>query len=163
MSAGGLSVRLTQHEPIPLAVELDCAPGELLALTGPSGSGKSTVLRAIAGLVRPRAGRIVCGDDVWFDPAAGVQRTPQQRSVGLVFQHYALFPHLSALHNVTAALGQRTRLRAGTGLHTQSPGYEKLIQSDYFLDLTDVGRLDLEPERAWHFVLGVGEQDDRVH
>ena len=105
MSAAGLSVRLAQHAPIPLAVELDCAPGELLALTGPSGSGKSTVLRAIAGLVRPREGRVTCGDDVWFDPAAGVQRTPQQRSVGLVFQHYALFPHLSALHNVTAALG----------------------------------------------------------
>jgi len=56
---------------------------------------------------------------------------------------------------VSAALGPRTQLRAGAGLHTQSPGYEKLVQSDYFLDLTDVGRLELEPERAWHFVLGV--------
>jgi molybdate transport system ATP-binding protein len=100
----GLAVRLDQAAPIPLAVALACAPGETLALVGPSGSGKSTVLRCIAGLHRARAGRISCNGDVWFDSATGVHRTPQQRSTGLVFQSYALFPHLSAQDNVAAAL-----------------------------------------------------------
>ncbi len=100
----GLHVRLTQSAPIPLAAELDCAPGETLALVGPSGSGKSTILRCIAGLHRAREGRIACGAQTWFDTAAGVDCTPQARSVGLVFQNYALFPHLSALANVTAAM-----------------------------------------------------------
>ena len=100
----GLHVRLAQSAPIPLAAELDCAPGETLALVGPSGSGKSTILRCIAGLHRAREGSIRCGAQTWFDTAAGVDRTPQGRSVGLVFQNYALFPHLSALANVTAAM-----------------------------------------------------------
>ncbi len=100
----GLHVRLTQRAPIPLAAELDCAPGETLALVGPSGSGKSTILRCIAGLHRAREGRITCGAQTWFDTATGVDHVPQARSVGLVFQNYALFPHLSALANVTAAM-----------------------------------------------------------
>ncbi len=100
----GLHVRLAQSAPIPLAAELDCAPGETLALVGPSGSGKSTILRCIAGLHRAHEGRIRCGAQTWFDTATGVDRSPQSRSVGLVFQSYALFPHLSALANVTAAM-----------------------------------------------------------
>jgi molybdate transport system ATP-binding protein len=101
----GLNVRLRQERPIPLDVELRCAPGELLALVGPSGSGKSTVLRAVAGLYRPRHGDIACNGQSWLDTGRGLNRSPQRRRVGLVFQDYALFPHLSALHNVTAALG----------------------------------------------------------
>ena len=100
----GLHVRLTQTAPIPLDAELACAPGETLALVGPSGSGKSTILRCIAGLHRATAGRIVCAAQTWLDTAAGIDRTPQARSAGLVFQSYALFPHLSALANVTAAM-----------------------------------------------------------
>ncbi len=104
-AGGTLSVRLAQEGPIPLDVELRCVPGELLALVGPSGSGKSTILRAIAGLYRPRSGRIQSGEEVWFDSRKGVESTPQQRRVGMVFQQYALFPHLSALENVKIALG----------------------------------------------------------
>jgi molybdate transport system ATP-binding protein len=100
----GLQVRLTQSGPIPLQAELDCAPGELLALLGPSGSGKSTILRAIAGLYRARAGSVAADHAVWFDAARGIDRPPQAREVGLVFQHYALFPHLSALENLTVCL-----------------------------------------------------------
>jgi len=80
-----------------LAVELDVAAGETVALVGPSGAGKSTVLRAVAGLVRPERGRIVCGE-TWFD--GRVDRRPEERSVGLLFQDYALFPHLSVEQNV---------------------------------------------------------------
>jgi molybdate transport system ATP-binding protein len=107
-SAGpGLTVRLAQRAPIPLEATLACAPGETLALVGPSGSGKSTILRCIAGLHRAGEGRIDCNGDTWFDTARGIDRTPQQRSAGLVFQSYALFPHLSALGNVMAALSHR--------------------------------------------------------
>jgi len=104
---GALEVRVVQDEPIPLDVEFGLASGELLALVGPSGSGKTTVLRAIAGLIRPRSGRITCEGECWFDAGERIWRTPQQRRVGLVFQDYALFPHLTAVENIALALGHR--------------------------------------------------------
>jgi molybdate transport system ATP-binding protein len=73
---------------------------ETVALVGPSGAGKSTVLRAIAGLVRPQRGRIAFGETVWLDTDRRVDRPPEERSVGYVFQDYALFPHLSVRRNV---------------------------------------------------------------
>ena len=82
-------------------VSLDVAAGETLALLGPSGCGKSTVLRGVAGLERPDSGRVeVGGRDVTALP-------PEARHIGLVFQDYALFPHLSVLDNV--AYGPRRR------------------------------------------------------
>ncbi len=102
--AATLAVRLQQAGPIPLDVALDCRPGELLAIIGPSGSGKTTVLRSIAGLYRPYSGRVVVGGEVWLDTQTGIDLAPQARSVGLVFQDYALFPHLSALDNVRLAM-----------------------------------------------------------
>jgi molybdate transport system ATP-binding protein len=109
-----LTVALRQAGPIPLDVSLDCRRGELLALIGPSGSGKTTILRAIAGLYRPREGRIVADGETWLDTEARIDLPPQRRSVGLVFQDYALFPHLSALDNVRLAMlrlpeAERTR------------------------------------------------------
>jgi len=71
-----------------------------VALVGPSGAGKTSVLRAIAGLVRPPRGRIALGDDVWLDSRRAVCRKPDERRVGLVFQEYALFPHLTVRQNV---------------------------------------------------------------
>ncbi len=112
----GLAVRLEQAQPIPLAAELAVAAGELLALVGPSGSGKTTVLRCIAGLNRPRGGHIRCGEATWFDSDSGTDLAPQARSVGLVFQNYALFPHLSALENVATAMSHLPReVRAARG------------------------------------------------
>jgi molybdate transport system ATP-binding protein len=73
---------------------------ETLALVGPSGAGKSTVLRAIAGLHRPARGFVRLGDDAWFDSERGIDLPPEERSVGLVFQEYALFPHLSVRRNI---------------------------------------------------------------
>jgi molybdate transport system ATP-binding protein len=72
---------------------------ETVALVGPSGAGKTTVLRAVAGLARPARGTIACGDELWF--GGGVDLRPEQRSVGFVFQEYALFPHLTVERNVT--------------------------------------------------------------
>lgn len=69
-------------------------------LFGPSGSGKTTVLRALAGLDRPDDGAIAFGGETWFDAARGVHVPPQARGVGLLFQDYALFPHLSVAANI---------------------------------------------------------------
>jgi molybdate transport system ATP-binding protein len=82
-----------------LAVRLTVG-AETVALVGPSGAGKSTVLRAVAGLRAPDRGRIALGGDVWFDGSARVNRPPDARSVGLVFQEYALFPHMTVRRNV---------------------------------------------------------------
>lgn len=96
----GLDVRLT----VPrrgLTVRADLRVGrEVVALIGPSGAGKTTVLRSVAGLDRPREGRIALGDRVWFDHTAGVDVPPEERRVGVVFAHHALFPHLSVRGNV---------------------------------------------------------------
>src|SRR3989440_569924 len=83
-------------------VAFEVAAGAPLALAGPSGAGKTTVLRGIAGLSRPSAGRVEC-DDVWLDTARGVDVPPERRGCGLVFQDQALFPHLSAWRNVAYA------------------------------------------------------------
>jgi len=101
----GLEVSVEQAGPIPLEAEFSCARGEMLALVGPSGSGKTTILRSIAGLYRPQSGRVVCAGQVLLDTGRGVELPPQQRRVGMLFQNYALFPHLSALDNVCLGLG----------------------------------------------------------
>jgi molybdate transport system ATP-binding protein len=73
---------------------------QVVALFGPSGSGKSTILRLIAGLARPDAGRIVLNGHVVFDSAAGTDVATRRRRVGLVFQDGLLFPHLSVRRNL---------------------------------------------------------------
>ncbi len=78
-------------------------------LFGPSGSGKTTVLRALAGLDRPDAGAIAFDGETWFDAARGVFVTPQARGVGLLFQEYAIFPHLSVAANVGFGLHRLSR------------------------------------------------------
>ena len=73
---------------------------ETLALVGPSGAGKTSVLRSIAGLAHPNRGWIALGEEIWLDTDGGVDRPPETRRVGYVFQDYALFPHLSVRRNV---------------------------------------------------------------
>ena len=79
-------------------ISFDVEAGEIVALLGPSGCGKSTVLRAIAGLIQPKAGRIVLGDDDLANVSA------RARGVGMVFQNYALFPHLTVAENIAYPL-----------------------------------------------------------
>ncbi len=98
-----LILTLRQAHPVSLNIDMACPAGRLTALVGPSGSGKTTVLRCIAGLHAPE-GKIRCGDQDWLDSSRGVLVPPQQRRVGLVFQDYALFPHLTVLENVRLAV-----------------------------------------------------------
>lgn len=86
-------------------VSLDIRSGELIALLGPSGSGKTTLLRLIAGLESPSAGSIFFGD---IDAS---NKTVQERNIGFVFQHYALFRHMTVLDNVTFGLRIRESSR----------------------------------------------------
>ena len=89
-------------------IVLDVARGEFLSLLGPSGCGKTTLLRILAGLLPPDAGRVVLG-------GADVTRVaPHRRNVGVVFQNYALFPHLTVAENV--AFGLRARGRPADGI-----------------------------------------------
>ena len=64
----------------------------VVALVGPSGAGKTTVLGVIAGLIRPDSGRLALDGETWLDVERGLNRSPEERRVGLVFQEYALFP-----------------------------------------------------------------------
>ena len=86
-------------------------------LFGPSGSGKTTILRSIAGIVAPDAGKIELGGRVYFDSATGINVPIRNRRVGFVFQDYLLFPHLTALQNVAYALQLgRSKARRGRAL-----------------------------------------------
>ena len=82
-----------------LAVALEVGE-ETVALVGPSGAGKTSVLRAITGLLRPERGRVALADETWLDTESGVDLPPERRRVGLVFQEYALFPHMTVRANV---------------------------------------------------------------
>ena len=99
-----LQVMARAETPIPLSMAFRVAPGELLALVGHSGSGKTTMLRTIAGLWTPAVARVAVDGTAWLDTAARVNLPPHRRRVGLVFQNYALFPHMTAAQNVMAAM-----------------------------------------------------------
>jgi spermidine/putrescine transport system ATP-binding protein len=92
-----------------LDVALTVERGECLALAGPSGAGKTSVLRVAAGLLRPEQGRVDANGSTWLDTATGVNVPADQRRCGYVFQHYALFPHLSAWQNVAYPLRGMSR------------------------------------------------------
>jgi molybdate transport system ATP-binding protein len=80
------------------------ADGAVTVLFGPSGAGKTTILRCLAGLLRPDRGTIRLQDETWFDSAQAIDLPPQKRRVGLLFQDYALFPHLNVAANVAYGL-----------------------------------------------------------
>jgi molybdate transport system ATP-binding protein len=95
-----------------LAAEFSVQPAETVVLVGPSGAGKSTCLALVAGLLRPDAGSVTCGGEVWVDVARGVHVPPEARRLGVLFQEFALFPHLSVAENVRYGPRARGRGRA---------------------------------------------------
>ena len=124
-----LVVDVEQTRPMPLAGNFRCEAGELMALVGPSGAGKTSMLRVLAGLMRPARGSVCVGDEKWYDSATDLFLPPQRRHVGLVFQNYALMPHLDAVHNVALAL-----------LHLKGP--QRLARARQWLD-----HVQLTPEQ----------------
>ncbi|RTZ43235.1 ABC transporter ATP-binding protein [Candidimonas sp. SYP-B2681] len=101
---------LVQHYGNVLAVDgvsLRVNDGELVSLLGPSGCGKSTTLAALAGLERPTSGSIIVGGVPFFDSSKGIYLPPEARNCGLVFQSYALWPHMSVIDNCAFALKLR--------------------------------------------------------
>lgn len=86
-------------------VDLDVPAGTVLALLGPSGCGKSTLLKSLAGLLRPQRGQIRFGEATMCD--ARIHEPPERRDLGMVFQDYALWPHMSVAQNVSFALEMR--------------------------------------------------------
>ncbi len=104
-----------------LDVQLSVEPQAFVTIFGPSGAGKSTILRMLAGLTSPDQGCLSVDGVTWFNARKKISLPPQQRSIGFVFQDYALFPHLSVLENVAygAGKGQAAwldRLLSMTGL-----------------------------------------------
>jgi len=95
-----------------LDVELMVAAGELVAVLGPNGAGKTSLLRALAGLLPVSAGRVTLDGVVLEDPSEGIRVPSERRPIGLVFQDYLLFPHLSVLENVAFGLRARGMARA---------------------------------------------------
>ena len=91
-------IRLARGE-FTLDIELSCPPG-ITCVMGPSGSGKSTILQVLAGLALPDRGRVAIGDVVWLDREQEIEIPTHLRRLSYVFQGLALFPHMTALHNV---------------------------------------------------------------
>lgn len=97
--------------------DLQVASGEILALLGPSGSGKTTLLRLIAGFERPDEGRILIGDRLVVDVASSAWVPAERRGVGMVFQDYALFPHLTVAENIRFGLRNTSRKERQRRVH----------------------------------------------
>ena len=99
------------HDRPSLDLRLELPEGAITSVVGPSGSGKTSTLRVVAGLWAPAAGSITFGDTTWFARATGINLPPRDRSIGVVPQRYALFPHLTARQNVEASLLHLPRAR----------------------------------------------------
>ncbi|MEN6509009.1 MAG: ATP-binding cassette domain-containing protein [Smithella sp.] len=86
-----------------LELSFTCPTGRMMVMIGPSGGGKTTVIRMLAGLAKPDDGRIIFGDEVWFDAGQCIHIPPQKRRLGYVFQDYTLFPNLNLYDNAAFA------------------------------------------------------------
>ena len=114
----GLSKRFSGKQSVTAIddMNLDIDSGEFLVLLGPSGCGKTTTLRCLAGLETPDAGRIALGNETVYDAGAKVNLGPEKRRIGMVFQSYALWPHMTVRKNIGYPLRAR-RVRSVDSTH----------------------------------------------
>src|SRR5689334_23790854 len=89
-----------------LQIKVQIESGKFVSLYGSSGAGKTSVLRMLAGFMKPDSGCIKMNDVVWFDASKRINVQPQQRSIGFVFQDYALFPNMNVRENIVFALNK---------------------------------------------------------
>src|SRR3954462_7873016 len=115
-------------------VSFDVPPGKLFTLLGPSGCGKTTTLRSIAGLERPQAGEIRVGDEVIYSSDRNIFIPPNQRGLGMVFQSYAIWPHMTVFENAAFPLrvGRRRSSRQQIG--------ERVTRVLHTVDLQDMAQ-----------------------
>jgi molybdate transport system ATP-binding protein len=91
-----------------LDISFSCPAENMMVMIGPSGSGKTTIIRMLAGLDSPDEGKVIFGDEIWFDSSMRINVSPQKRRLGYVFQDYTLFPHLTLYDNAAfAAVNKR--------------------------------------------------------
>jgi molybdate transport system ATP-binding protein len=129
-----IDIRLARGE-FALEVELRCPPG-ITCIMGPSGSGKSTILAVLAGLTLPDRGRVALGEEVWLDRGRGIDVPVHHRRLAYVFQGLALFPHMSAQHNVEY------------GMH-DVPREDRAVKARALLDRVGVGHLAKRKPRTF--------------
>jgi len=106
-----IKINITKHLQLAqgftqLRVDAMMPPKTITAIYGASGAGKTTLFKIIAGLVQPEEGKIEVNGAVWLDTSRRICLPPQQRSIGFVFQDYALFPHMTVLQNLLYAAGK---------------------------------------------------------
>lgn len=94
--------------PFELDVKMNINKGEFVSLYGASGAGKTSVLRMLAGVFKPQNGLIDVDGNAWFDKRKGIWRKPQERSAGIVFQDYALFPNMNVVENISYGLPENS-------------------------------------------------------
>ena len=113
-------------------VNLAVEQGEFVTLLGPSGCGKTTTLRCIAGLERPDTGEIRIGGDIVAAPARGIYLSPEDRNIGMVFQSYAVWPHMTVFDNV--AYGLRVRRTPATVIKGRTTKALELVGLPHLAD-----------------------------
>ena len=101
-------------------ISLGIETGKLITLLGPSGCGKTTTLRCLAGLERPESGRIVIAGETMCDTDKGIFVSPSDRGIGMVFQSYAIWPHMTVFENVAFPLRGARRRRSALAMRRPS-------------------------------------------
>ena len=129
-----LEKRFATGKPAVDGVSFDVPAGEIVVLLGPSGCGKTTTLRCVAGLEHPTGGRISIGERVVSEPGRGVLVSPRDRDIGMVFQSYAVWPHMTVRQNVAYPL--KYRRSNGGGDNIDKKVYDTLALVG-LLDYTD--------------------------
>ncbi|HEY2988824.1 MAG TPA: ABC transporter ATP-binding protein [Candidatus Binatia bacterium] len=111
-------------------IDLDVKPGQFFTLLGPSGCGKTTTLRSVAGLERPFEGEISVGDQLVFSSRRKISIPPYKRDIGMVFQSYAIWPHMNVFENVAFPLRESRQRLSGDEIRARVRKALAMVQLD---------------------------------